>query len=112
MKRLFFLVLLGLASCSGHYQMMGREQFAEIDIGTPQEVVERQYGPPYAIHSHKHDSEILEYIERLDIGTQTVQVKRYFLVVRDGKVIGKYVKVTNPPGYQKIYSDDAFENFY
>lgn len=92
--------------------MMGREQFAEIDIGTPTSVVTQTYGPPYAIHSRKEGEEVYEYMERLNIGNQTVQYKRYFLVMVDGKVIGKYVKVTNPPGYQKIYSDDAFENFY
>jgi len=92
--------------------MMGREQFAEIDIGTPASVITKQYGPPYAIHCRKEGEEVYEYTERLNIGTQTLQYKRYYLVMQDGKVIGKYVKVTNPPGYQKIYSDDAYPNFY
>lgn len=104
-------LLLLLVACSTRYEVMGREQFSRIDVGTPVHVLTDTYGPPYAIHSKKRNQEVFEYIERFNVGGQTLQYKRYFFVIEDKIVIGKYVKVTNPPPYEKIYSDDAFPNY-
>jgi hypothetical protein len=45
-------------------------------------------------------------MERITMGEEVVEQRRYVLLVRDGKVIRKRVKSSNQPAYQEIYSDD------
>ena len=113
MKRIaLLLATFLLTACSGHYQMMSKDQFTEVDIGTPVSVIEEQYGPPFAIHSKKPDQEVYEYLERVVVGAQTVQYKRYFFVIsKDGKVIGKYVKVVNQAAYSHTFTNDPYETY-
>lgn len=111
MKRLTLILLLFCASCTTKGQMMNRDKFATIDIGEPIEEIIDQYGAPYSIRSRGGDCDIYEYIERVLMGTEMIQQRRYYLVVTKGKVVGKYVKFYNPPAYEQIYTDDIYPNY-
>ncbi|MDX8430717.1 MAG: hypothetical protein SNF33_02790 [Candidatus Algichlamydia australiensis] len=90
---------------------MTREEFASINIGESIEHVVNNYGKPYSVRSRGNDCDIYEYFEHLSMGVTVVQVKRYYIVVRDGRVVGKYVKFANPPGYEQINTDDIYPNY-
>ncbi len=110
LKKSFVLFLL-FAACATGGKPMTREEFAAINMGESIQTVINNYGKPYSIRSRGSDCDIYEYFEHLNMGVTIVQVKRYYLVVRDGRVVGKYVRFDNPPGYEQIYSDDIYPNY-
>lgn len=105
MKQLIPMVLF-LASCTSS-PLMTVDDFANIDIGTPIVQVEKKYGRPVKIFS-KGDGQVYEYVERINMGTQLIEMRRYYLVVKNGAVVNKYVNYNNPPAYEDIYTDDPF----
>lgn len=109
MKKLVLLLLL--TACMGGTRVMTRHDYASVEVGSPIKKVETQFGPPYQVHSKGPSSEVYEYDERTSIGTRVVELRRYYLVVEDGKVVGKYMKVDFPPPYQQIYTDDPYPNY-
>jgi len=86
---------------------MTNERFADIAIGTPVSTLEDHFGKPATIKSNGRRQQVYEYLERVNMGTDTVQLRRYYFVITDGKVVGKYVRFSNDPAYQEIY-----ENIY
>ena len=100
------LILVALAACSSRH-LMNAENFSQIKNGTAVKDVEAQYGQPANTYKNGPQT-IYEYIERVNMGTQTVQLKRYYLVTKDGKVTSKYVRYTNQPGFSQIDSDNPF----
>lgn len=106
---LFFLLICCLG-CQKQ-PLMTRQGFAAIEPGMSIKDVEKKYGQPYSIHSRDGNSDIYEYIERVLMGPETVMQSRYYLVVSNGKVVGKYSKYSNPPAFEQIYSDDPYPNY-
>ena len=111
MKKLFCLLGLVLAFGCQRQTIMTQKNFGEIEVGMSIKEIEKVYGKPYSIHSRDAHSEIHEYIERIMIGPETAAQYRYYLIVADGKVVGKYSKYSNPPAFEQIYSDDPYPNF-
>ena len=107
----WILTLLIFAGCTTRGTMMNRDSFADINIGESIEEVVAQYGEPYSIRSRGGDCDIYEYIERVLMGSEVIQQRRYYIVVTKGKVVGKYVKFYNPPAYDQIYTDDIYPNY-
>ncbi|MBI5274123.1 MAG: hypothetical protein HY860_03605 [Chlamydiales bacterium] len=109
MKRVLLALLAGvfLFGCS-RYSVMTQDRFSDISTGTPIATIEQEFGPPVEIRSIGKKQQVYEYVERVTKGPQVIQQRKYFLVVSDGKVVGKYVRFDNPPPYQAIYSDDLF----
>lgn len=107
---LLFLVLFGLFACEKQ-PLMTRQAFAEIEPGMSIAEVEKKYGKPYQIYSRDGNSDIYEYIERILMGAITIQQWRYYIIVSEGKVVGKYVKFSNPPAYSDIYNNDPYPNY-
>jgi hypothetical protein len=99
------LALLLLAACATG-AIMTRSDFDNIQIGTPVSEVVQKYGDPVKVKDNKNGTESYEYIERLPIGEQTVQENNYYLIVRDGKVVGKRYKEELPPSYDELYEED------
>jgi hypothetical protein len=97
--------LLLLAACAGG-AIMTRSDFDNIEMGTPVTEVVQKYGSPVKIKDNKNGTMSYEYIERLPIGEQTVQENNYFLIIRDGKVVGKRYNEELPPEYDEIYEED------
>jgi len=80
-------------------------RFENIQIGTPVDSIKSEVGSPYAIHSKGGDVEEYEYIERIDMGGRIVSENRYYLIVTDGKVTGKYVKNERAKAFDMIYEE-------
>ena len=85
---------------------MTQGTFEDIQIGTSIHEVRGLAGSPYAIRHRRDHSQEYEYIERIDIGTQTVTENHYYLIVRDGHVVSKCRRQERPPAYNLIYSED------
>lgn len=80
--------------------------YDEIQMGTSISSIEQEYGKPYAVRSKGPGVQEYEYIERIDLGYHLVSENHYFIVVTDGKVVGKYTKRDKPPAYNLIYQED------
>ncbi len=101
-------MLLALCFACSKYAVMTQERFSDISTGTPIKNVVDRFGAPVEIRSIGKNQDLYQYNERITMGTQTIQQRKYYLIVSDGKVIGKYSRFDNPPPYQAIYSDDIF----
>ena len=105
MARKMMMALVLLTACaSGH--VMTRQDFNAIELGTPVTEVTKKYGEPLKITRQKDGSEVYEYVERLPIGTQTVEENNYKLVIKNGEVASKRVNQQLPPAYDEIYDED------
>jgi len=110
MRRIFFLLLL--SGCASRHAMMNRDTYASVDIGSPIQQVEKTCGKPYQITSKGGNTDTYEYLERITMGTQTVQVRHYYLVVSNGKVVGKYMRFTETPAiYDELDQESPYANY-
>ena len=108
MRKIPAMLLLVICLACSKYSVMTQDRFAEISTGTPIKMVVERYGSPLEIRSIGKNQDLYQYSERITLGAQTIQQRKYFLIVTDGKVVGKYTRFENPPPYQAIYSDDIF----
>lgn len=111
MKRLFLLGFVFLFGCATNAPLMTRSDYAEVQVGMTAQEIEQQFGKPYKIVSKGEGKETYEYIEKIMMGTQVIEQRRYYIVIQEGKVVGKYMKVSNPPPFEAIYSDDPYPNY-
>lgn len=107
LKKLCVLLIgiLCLTGCFSRPSMMTYNTFDQVQIGTPISELTPQIGKPYAIH-HKEGSDEYEYVERINVGNSRFAENRYFLIVQNGKVIGKYMNREQPPPYNLIYQEE------
>jgi hypothetical protein len=101
---LIALILLQAACASG--RVMTRSDFASIELGAPVTEVTKKYGEPLKVTRQKDGSQVYEYIERLPIGTETVEENNYKLVIKNGQVVSKKYNQELPPAYDEIYDED------
>ena len=97
---------------------MTRKDYENVTIGTPISEVIADYGQPLTINTRPDGSQSYEYVERLPVSTATgsttgaypgstaVVENRYFIIVKDGKVISKRYNFEEPPAYDQIYDED------
>ena len=107
----YLLPFLLLTGCFSTQAVMTREGYADVDVGMLAKDVEMQYGKPYRVYSKGEGTETYEYIEKITLGTEVIEQRRYYIVIADGKVVGKYMKRSNPPPFEAIYSDDPYPNY-
>ena len=88
------LLLLIFASCNT--KLMNRDCYQQIAIGMPIEEVHALAGAPYQIKK-EGTQQRYEYIERFEIGPNTMHHQRYTLVVQEGKVVDKYQSGQSSP---------------
>ena len=84
---------------------MTYNEYDKVQMGTTTSELRSEIGKPYAIHTKDHGVEEYEYIERIDTGNNIVAENHYFLVIKDGKVVGKYMNRERPPAYDLIYQE-------
>jgi len=108
---MFILPLFFLTACFSRQAVMTRNGYADVEIGMSSSDVQKLYGKPYNVYSKGDEKETYEYIEKIRMGDEVIEQRRYYIVVVDGKVIGKYMKLSNPPPFQSIYSDDPYPNY-
>lgn len=82
---------------------MTYSEFDQIKIGTDVMDLKAEVGKPYAIHAKEGGTDEYEYIERVNSGNNLIAENHYFLIIKDGKVIGKYMSREGPPPYDLIY---------
>lgn len=97
MKR--FLPLFLLTACALGGQVVTMDTFYEIDLSTSKEQVVAILGEPYSVRKLEDGSEEYEYIERIKIGARDAEERRYYITIRDGKVVSKRVKQSSPLPY-------------
>jgi hypothetical protein len=98
--------LLLLASCFSRPALMTYDEYDHVQLGTSIATIRSEVGEPYAIHNKEDGSQEYEYIERIGTGTNLAAENHYYLIVQDGKVIGKYMSRERPPAYDLIYQDE------
>lgn len=111
MKYCLLLIIVLLAGCNTNHEIMTRGGYADVGVGMASTAVEERFGKPYKIYSKGEGSETYEYIEKITMGTQVIEQRRYYIVIENGKVVGKYMKLSNPPPFEAIYSDDPYPNY-
>lgn len=97
-----------LSSCSMGGTMVTWDSFAEVPIGSTPPEVAQTLGKPYAIHTQEDGSIEYEYIERFKVGYRNMQMRRYFILIRDGKVVSKRY-VQNSPWPYYLESFDSYD---
>ncbi len=100
------IVIIALSSCFSRPSLMTYSDYDKVQIGTTVGELQSEIGQPYAIHAKEAGTEEYEYVERIDSGNNLIAENHYFLIVKDGKVIGKYMKRERPPAYDLIYQEE------
>lgn len=99
MKRSFIPLLLWISACSSGGALMTMNSFQDISIGATSSEVVAFAGEPSRIHKKKNGVVEYEYVERIKAGGRDLQERRYIIVLKDGKVVSKYVKGSSPSPY-------------
>jgi len=100
--------LLILVACASGGSMVTMDSFHEVPIGVSAPEVVAVIGKPYAIREKKDGTVEYEYIERIKIGYRNMDTRRYFIILKDGKVIEKHVKQDSPLPYY-LESFDSYD---
>ena len=95
-----------MTSCFSRSAAMTYSEFDELKTGTNLASLKEQVGEPYSIHTRKDGSKEYEYIERVGTGDNVVAENHYFIILKEGKVIGKYMTRERPPAYDLMYQDE------
>ena len=88
--------------------MVTWDTFAEVPIGASQTEVVQTVGEPYAIHTKDDGTVEYEYIERFKVGYRNMQTRRYYILLKDGKVVSKRYDQNSPWPYY-LESFDSYE---
>lgn len=97
---------LFLLSCFHRSAVMTRQDFNTVEMGEPISTLEQRVGAPYTIRNLKNGGQEYEYIERITMGDEVIEENHYFIIVENGKIIGKRTTLQTPPAYDLIYEDD------
>jgi len=90
---------------------MTRNGYGDVEVGMSASDLQKHYGKPYNVYSKGDDKVTYEYIEKIRMGNEIIEQRRYYIVVVDGKVVGKYMKLSNPPPFEAIYSDSPYPDY-
>ena len=97
MKRGHFIAsLLCLSACASGGSIMTMNAFYDIPLGASESEVISSAGKPYSVNKKEDGVVEYEYIERVKAGARDLEERRYVLVLKDGKVVSKYVKASTP----------------
>lgn len=96
-KWIFGLLLL---SACGHH-VMTMNCFCDVSIGTSCDELQMMAGKPYQVRQLCSGETEYEYIERLKVGSRTLEERHYFFILRDNKVVGKRVEQSSPPPFER-----------
>ena len=80
------------------------DSYLEIQEGVTREKIMQEFGEPASMEMSTDGIETLIYIERFYLNQQVLTVKYYYFHFKDGRLVGKEVKVIDRP--QRINSDE------
>lgn len=84
---------------------MNMSAFYDVPVGASQEEVVAAFGKPVAIYRHEEGVVEYEYVERLTTGARTINETRYYILIKDGRVVSKSIK----QAYPRPYGFDSYE---
>lgn len=91
------LITITLASC-GH-RVMTLSTYQDVPMGTSEKRLVEMVGSPYATDTLKDGKVRYEYVERIQMGSETVEERHYYFILKNGQVVNKYMKSISPPPY-------------
>lgn len=100
------LLLLFLSACITRSSIMTMPTYQSISVGEPLTEIKAKAGIPYAVQSKGNGVEEYEYIERIPLGTEVVEEHHYYLLIKNGVIIGKYMNQETPPAFDLIDDED------
>jgi hypothetical protein len=86
-------------SCSSGGSLLTMQSFYEIPVGASTSEVVAAAGEPYAIHKKEDGAVEYEYIERFRVGERYTEERRFFLLIKEGKVASKRTEQSSPLPY-------------
>jgi hypothetical protein len=99
------LLLLSSACVSGG-NLATMDHYSDVSIGASADQVVSQMGRRPSQIERKSDGSIeYIYVERINASARNITERRYIFVLKDGKVVSKRVKQSEPPAYKF----DSFE---
>lgn len=101
-----FLLSCFLSGCFSRSSAMTNETYSSIQLGTSIESLSPQIGRPYAIHDKPNGIQEYEYVERIRNTRSLVSENHYFLLVEDGRVVGKRMSQEKQRAFNLIYEND------
>ena len=86
-------LLLGCCLLSGcsKSDIMNSSEFTSVAVGSEVVALKGLYGEPSTISKLDNGYEIYEYIQRISLNKETIEMKRYYFLVKDGKIINKKI---------------------
>ena len=103
-----YLLIAALFTACASYPVMTIDDYTEISVGTSVKTLEKKYGKPVKSSTTSNGVTTYEYVERFMMYSQLTEMRRYYIQIKDGKVVGKYMNKEDLPPYQDIYNDDPF----
>lgn len=99
MRQWICAALLLTASCASGGSVATQTAYYDIDIGTSVAELEAALGAPYAKHKTKEGLDEYEYIERIKEGNRNLEVRHYFFVIKDDRVVSKHTRTSTASPY-------------
>lgn len=109
MKYTSLLIVALISGCTGS-PIMTSHEFAEIEVGTETKVLEKQFGVPVSVITTKDGKKVYEYVEKINIGGQTVEMRNYYFLIEDGMIAKKKFNSTVRPPFDNIQKEDVFSD--
>lgn len=106
------IVFCLLTSCFSRSAAMTNESYNMIQLGTPVTELSSEVGRPYAIHNKEGGIQEYEYIERIRNDRSLVGENHYFLIVKEGRVVGKRMAYEKQRSFNLIYENDPNYDSY
>lgn len=79
-----------LAGCSKS-NIMSSSEYTSVAVGSEVMSLKSLYGEPSTISKLDNGYEIYEYIQRVSLNRETVEMRRYYFLIKDGKIINKKI---------------------
>ena len=100
----YCVLLLGMmavviSGCASGGAYVSAASFREVPIGATRSEIIASIGEPYSMTENKDGTVDYEYVERIKEGARNLQETHYVITLKDGKVVSKKIKTSQPPGY-------------
>lgn len=95
-----------ITGCFSRSAIMTYSVYDSVQTGMSVSNLMTEVGKPYAIHVREDGFEEYEYIERINTGSHLIAENHYYILIKDGAVVSKYMKQEGPPPYDLIYQEE------
>lgn len=108
----FLVVFLFLvASCASGGRATTMESVLDVPIGASKDEMVEMLGDPVSEKKLPDGSKEYVYVERFKEGSRNINLRRYYIVIKDGKVVSKRVDQKSPmPTQRNSYDMQTTQN--